>query len=92
MKFFCYRHSDKDTIQLAYTIRYFGTIESAEEITEFIEKEIPDAEITFTGNTYCFFDSGRKVTLPEGSLLVLTPGHHFKTYTKKEFFERYYIC
>lgn len=91
MKYFCYRRRDEFPVQLAYTIRYIGTVESAEEITKFVEHEIPDAEISFCGNTYCFVDSGRKVVAPIGSFLVLTAGKHFESHMDKDFFEEYFL-
>lgn len=92
MRYICYRRQDEFPVQLAYTVRYIGTVENAEDMTELVTEKLPDAEIeVFTDGTYTFEDNGRKVVVPIGSFLVYTAGKHFESYTDKEFFERYFL-
>lgn len=92
MKYFCYRRRDEFPVQLAYTIRYIGTVESAEELTSFIEDKIPEIDIKACLDGSIVFREGRRsVAVPVGNYLVYTAGGHFESYSEQEFFERYFL-
>ena len=92
MKYFCYRRHDEFPVQLAYTIRYIGTVESAEELSKFVLDELPEADISFCeSGTYCFEEDGRKISVAPGDFLVLSPGKHFESYSDMEFFKRFFL-